>query len=103
VAGLVDLPFGALVSATAMTATVLINTDDCKGEYTMFDLRSLDEDGAVLDGPLFLEIGETLELRVDKGEKSIKILARVHEVGDDETMTVRFVDKDPNLADFIAA
>tara|TARA_R110002096_G_scaffold16898_3_gene57742 strand:+ start:4414 stop:4674 length:261 start_codon:yes stop_codon:yes gene_type:complete len=86
-----------------MTATVLINTEDCQGEYTMFDLRSLDEDGAVLDGPLFLEIGETLELRVEKGDKSIQILARVHEIGDDESMTVRFVDKDPKLAEFIAA
>ncbi len=85
-----------------MTATVLINTDDCKGEYTMFDLRSLDEDGAVLDGPLYLEIGETLELRVEKGDKSIEILARVHAVDDKEpSMVVRFVEKDPNLADFI--
>lgn len=87
-----------------MTATVLINTEDCTGEYTMFELRSLDEDGAVLDGPLFLEIGETLELRVDKGDKSIQLVARVHAVGEgDASMTVRFVDKDPKLADFLKA
>lgn len=85
-----------------MNATVLIDTEDCKGEYTMFELRSLDEDGAVLGGPLFLEIGETLALRVEKGDETIELRARVHEVGADETMTVRFVDKDPKLADFVS-
>ncbi len=86
-----------------MNATVLIDTEDCSGEYSMFDLRSIDEDGAVLGGPLLLEIGETLTLRMQKGERAVDILARVHAVGtDDETMTVRFVDKDPVLADLIA-
>ncbi len=86
-----------------MNATVLINTEDCTGEYTMFDLQSLDEDGAVLEGPLFLEVGETLKLRVEKGDSSIELMARVHAVGSKaETMTVRFVDKDPKLAVFIA-
>lgn len=87
-----------------MSVTVIINTESCSGEYTMFDLNSLDEDGAVLGGPLFLEVGETLELRVAKGDKSIQLLARVHEVAEDNaTMTVRFVDKDPALAAFVVA
>ncbi|MCP4446414.1 MAG: hypothetical protein GY811_13875 [Myxococcales bacterium] len=87
-----------------MTATVLINNEDCTGEYTMFDLRSLDEDGAVLGGPLFLEVGETLVLRVEKDDESINLVAKVHAIGaDDATMTVRFVDRDPKLAAFVAA
>jgi len=86
-----------------MSVTVIINTESCSGEYTMFDLASLDEDGAVLTGPLFLEIGEMLELRVDKGDQSIKLLGRVHEIEQEQaTMTVRFVDKDPKLSAFIA-
>lgn len=85
-----------------MIATVLIDTEDCKGEYSMFDLQSIDEDGAVLEGPLFLEVGETLALRVAKDDESIELVARVHEIAQDKaTMTVRFVDRDPKLAEFV--
>ncbi len=87
-----------------MKATVLINTDDCTGEYPMFDLQSLDGNGAVLEGPLFLEIGETLVLRIDKENASIEIAAKVAEVSEDKaTMAVRFVEKDPKLDAFLKA
>ncbi len=87
-----------------MSATVTISTANGKGEYSMFDLRSLDTKGAVLEGPLFLEVGETIKLRVNKAGKSIELAARVHEVAEDKaTMTVRFVDVSPELAAFVTA
>ena len=84
-----------------MSATVILNNGTCSGEYDMFDLRSLegldgDEPGAVLSGPLFLEVGETLTLRVQKGDSKVEVLARVHAIApEDELMIVRFVDLDP--------
>lgn len=76
-----------------MTTTIIVNNDTCTGEYDMFDVRSMDEEGAVLCGPLFLEIGETLQLRVSQGEETIEILAKVLSVAShDEAMTVLFVD-----------
>ena len=65
----------------------------------MFDVRSVDLEGeiqsAVLRGPLFLEIGETLTLRVMDGKDKVDFQARVHSVAaDDSLMTVRLVDLD---------
>lgn len=86
-----------------MSATVTISTANGTDEYSMFDLRSLDAKGAVLEGPLFLEVGETVKLRVDRAGKSIEVAARVHEVAQDQaTMTVRFVEASPALAALVA-
>lgn len=65
----------------------------------MFDVHSVDLDGefqsAVLAGPLFLEIGETLTLRVVHGKEKVDFQARVHSVAAaDSQMTVRLVDLD---------
>lgn len=59
----------------------------------MFDVRSVDLDGevqrAVLCGPLFLEIGETLTLRVVNGKDKVDLQARVQSVAAaDSLMTV---------------
>jgi hypothetical protein len=65
----------------------------------MFDVRSVDLEGeiqsAVLCGPLFLEIGETLTLRVMDGKEKVDFQARVQSVAAaDSLMTVRLVDLD---------
>ena len=77
-----------------MSATVIVKNDSCTGEYDMFDVRSVDLDGdvqsAVLSGPLFLEIGETLTLRVMNGKEKVDLTARVQSVATaDSLMTVR--------------
>lgn len=85
-----------------MSATLIINNDRCTGEYHMFDVRSYSLDGevdkAVLSGPLFLEIGETLTLRVsgdDEDETKIEVQAIVQAIAEEEQlMTVRLVDLD---------
>jgi len=86
-----------------MNAVVILNSENCHGEYAMFELRSLDKEGAELSGPLLLEVGENVELRVEKGSKSIQLRAQVHAVASDRgTMKVRFADTGPALASFLA-
>lgn len=82
-----------------MSATVIVNNDRCSGEYDMFDVRSFDLEGAVqsavLSGPLFLEVGEALTLRVVNGKDKVDVRAKVHSVtAEDQLMTVHFVDLD---------
>ena len=87
-----------------MSAIIILNNDTCTGEYDMFDVRSMDEAGAVLSGPLFLEIGETLQLRLAKGEETLEIEATVHSVQqEEELMTVRFVELDARSKAIISA
>jgi hypothetical protein len=82
-----------------MSATVIVKNDRCTGEYDMFDVRSVDLDGdvqsAVLSGPLFLEVGETLTLRVANGKEKVELQACVQSVAaDDSLMTVSLEDLD---------
>ena len=82
-----------------MSATVIVKNDRCTGEYDMFDVRSVDlgeeEQSAVLSGPLFLEIGETLTLRLANGNEKIDLVAKVQSVtAADSLMKVRLVDLD---------
>jgi hypothetical protein len=81
-----------------MSPTVVVKNDMCTGEYDMFDVHSFDLDGdvqsAVLRGPLFLEIGEALTLRVLNGKEELDLKATVHSVDDEGLMTVHFVGLD---------
>ncbi len=82
-----------------MSATVIVKNDRCSGEYDMFDLRSVnlaeDAESAVLHGPLFLEVGETMTLRVGMGSEKVDLQAKVQSVRSaDSIMTVRLVDLD---------
>ncbi len=56
----------------------------------MFDVRSVDLDGevqsAVLCGPLFLEVGETMTLRVVSGNEQVELQARVQSVAAAESL-----------------
>lgn len=80
-----------------MVATLIIDSERISGEFTMFDVRSLDEMSAVLGGPLFLEVGELLTLRF-AGKETIELEARVHSVApSDESMTVHFLKPDSRL------
>jgi hypothetical protein len=90
-----------------MSATVIVKNDRCTGEYDMFDVRSVDLEGefqsAVLCGPLFLEVGETMTLRVASGNDKIELVARVQAVtAADSLMTVRLVDLDSRSRTLLA-
>lgn len=47
------------------------------GPYAMFDVVTVTMAGATLRGPLLLELGERLTLRVSRGERSVDVSARV--------------------------
>ncbi|MBL4632255.1 MAG: hypothetical protein JKY56_00180 [Kofleriaceae bacterium] len=83
------------------SATILLNTENNSGEYTMFDLRSLDAKGAVLSGPLLMEIGESFQIRVAHKGSEFELRAKVHAVSE-EQMTIRFVDLDSKAKAFLA-
>lgn len=75
------------------SATIIVNTEKHRGEYAMFDLHSLDEEGAVLRGPLLMEVGESLRLRLNRKGEDVEVRAKVHSVSQqEEQMTVRFVE-----------
>jgi hypothetical protein len=48
-----------------------------RGPYAMFDVVTVSRAGATLRGPLLLELGERLTLRLTRGEQSIDVGARV--------------------------
>jgi hypothetical protein len=82
-----------------MSATVIVKNDRCTGEYDMFDLRSVELHGDVgraqLHGPLFLEVGETVTIRVGEGKGKVELKAKVQSVAaDDSAMGILFVDLD---------
>ena len=48
-----------------------------RGPYAMFDVVTVTGAGATLRGPLLLELGERLTLRVSRGDQSVDVGARV--------------------------
>ena len=73
----------------------------------MFDVRSVnlggDEQSAVLSGPLFLEVGETLTIRLASGNEKVDLVAKVLSVtATDSLMTVRLVDLDKRTRTFLS-
>lgn len=88
--------------STSKLATIIVNTER-GGEYDMFDVKSLDQAGAVLSGPLFLEVGESLRLRIHRNDRELILKATVHSVSQsEELMTIRFVDVDSKTQKLIA-
>ena len=90
-----------------MSATVIVKNDRCTGEYDMFDVHSVELEGemqsAVLSGPLFLEIGEMLTLRLASGKEKLDFVAKVLSVASsDSLMTVRLVDLDKRGRTFLS-
>jgi hypothetical protein len=66
--------------------------------YEMFDVASLDATGARLIGPLLLEIGEEVTLRITSDGTEVEVRARVTRVerGERDPATViEFVDEAP--------
>lgn len=47
------------------------------GPYAMFDVVAVTTSGATLRGPLLLELGERLTLRVSRGDQSVDVPARI--------------------------
>lgn len=71
-----------------------------RGPYAMFDVVTVTSAGATLRGPLLLELGEHLTLRVTRGEQSIDVGARVGGVkrGDAHTESTTDVVFDDGVA-----
>lgn len=71
----------------------LLLSGQAEGAYPMFELASIDGKSARLRGPLFLEAGEELTLRIDTGDGDLDVRARVQAVScDDKTMSVELLD-----------
>jgi len=80
----------------AAPITIAVVGVEC-GPYAMFDVVTVTGTGATLRGPLLLELGERLTLRVSRGGTSIDVAARIGTVrrGDahtDSTTDVIFDD-----------
>ncbi len=87
-----------------MVATLIIDSEGVRGAFDMFDVRSLDDKGAVLSGPLFLEVGEHLRLRLDGHKDKIEVEARVQSVVPaEDTMTIVFLKPEPKLKSLLAS
>jgi hypothetical protein len=77
-----------------MSVRAAILAPEGDGRYEMFDVASVDAAGARLVGPLLLEIGEEITLRLSRGDAEVDVKARVTAVergGRDPVSVVRFV------------
>jgi hypothetical protein len=61
-------------AADAVTVAVIVPGRD---PYAMFDAVEVTPTGGALRGPLLLELGERLRLRVARGERTVDVDARV--------------------------
>ncbi|MCB9559583.1 MAG: hypothetical protein H6709_19810 [Kofleriaceae bacterium] len=64
-------------TAPAALAVAVLGLGQDAAAYEMFDVVSLDVAGARLAGPLLLEIGEELTLRLSRGATSVQLRARI--------------------------
>jgi len=74
--------------------------------YAMFDVESVDLSGARLKGPLLLEIGEEITLRVARGGDEVEVRACVTSVerGErDAVSIVSFVTDEGDTAERVRA
>jgi len=89
--------------AEPVTVVVIVAERD---PYAMFDAVEVTSTGARLRGPLLLEVGERLTLRVARGEQSVEVAARVTSVERadhaDPITGVSFVDPLDRLAPLLA-
>jgi hypothetical protein len=82
-------------ATAAQTAEVRLAVVGDGGTYAMFEVDAVDGAGARVRGPVLLEIGEEIPLRLSRGGASADVRARVtrHEqVGDDTATVLVFVD-----------
>jgi hypothetical protein len=66
-----------------------------RAPYDMFDVDAIEASAVRVRGPLLLEIGEEISLRIERGGESAVVKARVtsHDaVGDDTVTTLSIVD-----------
>lgn len=61
--------------AAAPITIAVVGAD--RGPYAMFDVVTVTTSGATLRGPLLLELGERLTLRITRGDQSVDVAARV--------------------------
>jgi hypothetical protein len=60
----------------AAPITISVVGSEC-GPYAMFDVVTVTSAGATLRGPLLLELGEHLTLRISRGERTVDVGARI--------------------------
>lgn len=85
---------GSAVSPSPVAVAVRV---DGRAPYAMFELVALTTTDAKLRGPLLLELGEQINLRLTRDAKSVDVEARITGVarGDgqaDPVTTVEFLD-----------
>lgn len=78
------------MSAAPVRVMVAAHADGA-APYAMFDVESVDLAGARLKGPLLLEIGEQVTLRVARGEEVVEVRAQVTSVERGERDAVSIV------------
>jgi hypothetical protein len=71
-----------------MVRASVVGTD---AAYEMFDVASVDARGARLVGPLLLEVGEEVTLRIPRGSGEVEVRGRVTRVERGERATETLV------------
>lgn len=67
----------ALAPSTGTVRVAIVDVGDADHAYELFDVVSVDTAGARVTGPLLLEIGEELTLRLTRGELRATVRGRV--------------------------
>lgn len=86
----------AKAALTPSRASVRVAGSDggAASDYDIFEVLAIDADGATLSGPLLLELGESVELRLELGS-TVAARAVVESVSlGERRMQVRFLDLD---------
>lgn len=73
--------------------------------YAMFDVESVDLEGARLKGPLLLEIGEQITLTLARGAEAVEVKACVTSVerGDRDAVSIVSFEVENGVADRVRA
>lgn len=73
--------------------------------YAMFDVESVDLEGARLKGPLLLEIGEQITLTLVRGAEAVEVKACVTSVerGDRDAVSIVSFEVENGVADRVRA
>ena len=78
-------------SPDTVRVLIVLDEDGSSREYNMYTVKRLDARGALLEGPLLLEVGETLTLRIETPKAPLAVSAVVASVRlDEQAMDVSF-------------
>jgi hypothetical protein len=71
---------GDAASSSAQVRAVVLVDDQPGADYEPFDVVAVTAAGATLAGPLLLELGEEVALRLRRGDATADVVARVASV-----------------------